>query len=106
MGVGDDKDSWGCDLWRHVLFNGDCKQFGTSEPRWKSGDILQCSIDLDNRIMSFGINGKDLGVAASGFDVLTGFTPGMSLTEECKMNFGSTKFKYGPPTGYSGYNSL
>jgi len=55
-----------------------------------SSGIIQCYIDLDNRKISFGFNGKFLGVAFENFDISNGIYAAVStnLENECRLNFG------------------
>ena len=99
-GVGDDNSSYAYDGWRNVVFHGPDKPYGKI---WDKGDIVGCCIDLNNKTMSFYLNGEDLGIAATNIAVgeNCAYFPGCSLSrsEKCVFNFGQTPFMY----KYEGY---
>uniref|UniRef100_A0A6B2LAY1 B30.2/SPRY domain-containing protein n=1 Tax=Arcella intermedia TaxID=1963864 RepID=A0A6B2LAY1_9EUKA len=111
-GVGDDEHSWAVDLYRNKKWHKEQDEEDPSksyaiETKWKKGGILQCYLDVDNREMAFGYNGKQLGVAYSNFEIEEGLFPAFSsnINEECKFNFGSQAFRFPDlPEGYKPFN--
>jgi len=105
-GVGDDLLSWAIDLCRHVKWHKteDTPHFPYApEITWQPGGIVQCFLDLDTRVMSFGYDGQMLGEAFTDFDISTGgLLPALSshLENECKFNFGNENFRYPPEKDY------
>jgi len=105
FGVGDDEYSWAVDFQRGVVWNKKSFPYGKGKKLWRSGDIVQVHIDLDNKVMQFGLNGVCFGVAFQNFDVGEGMYPAASLGhfQECRFNFGCTPFRYQPLEGYRAY---
>jgi len=108
LGVGDCINSYAVDLYRLVKWHGNEERsegmpYGGNK-KWKVGDVIQCYVDLEKKNMSFGINGKNLGLAFPNVDVGEGLYPAFSAgtEEECKFNFGLRKFQYPPPHPYCG----
>jgi hypothetical protein len=75
MGVGDDDKSWACDGLRQMKWHGvsppvqaNSTQYSHGLPygkdwTWAPGDTVGCLLDLDEGVMRFSHNGRDLGVA-------------------------------------------
>jgi len=109
IGVGDDKNSWGVDLKKHTKWHlnddGSVRLPYAKEVDAESSGIIQCYLDLDNRTMSFGFNGKFLGVAFENFDISNGIYAAIStnLENECRMNFGTTSPFSFDPEGYTAF---
>ena len=105
-GVGDCNHSWAYDGWRMYSWNELYTEWGA---RWVKGDVVGCMIDMDERTMSFTLNGLgeeiDMGVAFTDFKCSGTMYPCASFNrkEEFTFNFGSTPFKHGPPLGYNAY---
>eukprot|EP01125_Pyxidicula_operculata_P013159 TRINITY_DN4355_c0_g1_i4.p1 TRINITY_DN4355_c0_g1~~TRINITY_DN4355_c0_g1_i4.p1 ORF type:complete len:886 (+),score=54.55 TRINITY_DN4355_c0_g1_i4:477-3134(+) len=107
IGVGDDKNGWGIDLKKHTKWH--LNDDGTVRVPYAKGvvievgGVIQCYLDLDAKVMSFGYNGKHQGEAFTDFDIGQGLYAAVStnLENECKLNFGETPFKY-PQTEYKG----
>lgn len=105
VGVGDDKHSWGYDgaraprqgLWADGPVN-----FGA---RWNIGDICGVAADIENRRLSFSLNGsweRPMGVAAESISFVCGLCPGLtSQGGKVKVNLGETPFAYPMPLGHS-----
>eukprot|EP01031_Cornospumella_fuschlensis_P041352 gene41352-50465_t len=110
QGVGDDIFSWAFDGWRTYLWHETSVEWGT---RWAPGDVVGCAIDLDNRTMSFFLNGfgeeVGMGLAFTHFDCCYDLhlqvfpCASFNRNEKVKFNFGSTSFRHGPPPGYRPY---
>lgn len=111
-GVGDGPSSWAYDGWRRYRWHATATEWGS---RWQVGDIIGCAVDLDEKIISFTLNGKGeeigMGLAFSGdgFRHCGGVYACVSFNrkERLKMiigggNRGSEQFHYGPPKGYRG----
>ena len=68
-GVGDDDASFGYDGYRGLAFHaGEEKAVSTaaeglSSTSWKDGDVVGCTYNLAEGIVSYSLNGKDIGVA-------------------------------------------
>lgn len=105
-GVGDDSHSWAFDGWRTYIWHEISTPWGA---RWNTGDVVCCSVDIENKIMSFTLNGYgeeiDMGVAFSNFKFQGGLYPCVSFNkkERVQFNFGASTFKYQPPAGYTGF---
>jgi hypothetical protein len=106
QGVGDDIHSWAYDGWRTYLWHEISTPWGA---RWTAGDVIGCMLDLDNRIMSFTLNGLteeiDMGVAFTDFQFEGGLYPCASFNkrEKVQFNFGGNPFKFPIPPGYMRY---
>jgi uncharacterized membrane protein len=109
-GCGDGPSSWAYDGWRRYRWHASATEWGC---RWKEGDVVGCFVDLDNRVVSFMLNGQadeiGMGVAFSG----QGFRPcggvyacvSFNRREKLRLILGgqcSEPFKYNPPSGYKG----
>jgi len=70
--------------------------------KWATNGIIQCYLDLDNYVMSFGYDGKLLGTAYTNFQIGNGLFVGFSASsgEEIRFNFGEQPLKYPPPNEY------
>lgn len=87
-GVGDDGNSWGYDGFRQLKFhNSVISEYGDE---WKSGDCIGCLYDGDKGMLSYYVNGKEIGDAftlkSNNSDKKGGVTnalyPAFSLNEE------------------------
>jgi len=107
MGVGDDNYSWAVDLFRNRVWYNSFSDSYAMNTKWHPNGTLQCYLDLDNSIMSFGYDGEALGVAFTDFEVGNGLYPAFSAShgEEIRFNFGEQPFKY-PPKGFNPLNLL
>jgi len=103
FGVGDDVNSWAVDLYRNYIWHIHSECYGNDA--WNIGGILQVYLDCDERIMSFGYNGNDLGPAFTDFPIEdVGLYPAFSADadNELRFNWGETSFTY-PQTEYKPY---
>ncbi|CAH1119549.1 unnamed protein product [Phaedon cochleariae] len=106
-GIGDDRYSLAYDGCRKLIwYNAKCDPH--SLPRWESGDILGCLLDLDNQQIVFSINGRSLPpcmhvftMATSGFFAAASF---MSF-QQCRFNFGAEPFRHPPSVAFSTFNA-
>eukprot|EP01041_Mallomonas_annulata_P001744 gene1744-3367_t len=104
QGVGDDCHSWAYDGWRLYLWHETYAEWGS---KWSPGDVIGCGIDMDNKTMSFFLNGYGeeirMGIAFQDFISAGGMYPcaSFNLKEQIQFNFGAIPFKYPPPAGYS-----
>jgi hypothetical protein len=109
-GCGDGPSSWAYDGWRRYRWHATATEWGC---RWREGDVIGCSVDMDEHVISFTLNGRGeeigMGVAFSGI----GFRPcggvyacvSFNRREKLRMILGGTgsePFKYAPPLGYCG----
>lgn len=110
-GVGDDKNSWAYDGDRANMGQGRWHKlkptpFGRN---WAAGDYVGFALDMDRRIMSFGLNGRydvPMGVGFKDFLVDTGLTPAVTPAHSSwTMNFGETPFGSKPPEGHRSVQS-
>jgi hypothetical protein len=46
-----------------VVWNKKSFAYGPGKKLWRAGDVVQIFIDLDNKFMQFGLNGKCFGIA-------------------------------------------
>ena len=71
-GCGDGPSSWAFDGWRRYRWHSTATEWGC---RWTEGDIVGCLVDIDDKVVSFTLNGQGeeigMGVAFSG----EGFRP-------------------------------
>jgi len=76
-GIGDDSHSWGVDLLRMQKWG----IFGSNycNASWTKNDIIGCCLDLDEKKISYSLNGKDLGVAFEKVDIGSGLHPCISI---------------------------
>jgi len=95
-GIGHDTESWSYDGNYQAAWHGSSSNQKRYGEHWNNGDIIGCVLDLDTKSMSFYRNGKDLGVAFSGFSVGDGLYPAASLQygQKLSFNFGKDPFKY------------
>ncbi|CAG9856793.1 unnamed protein product [Phyllotreta striolata] len=105
-GIGDDRYSLAYDGCRKLIWY-NAKSDPQNLPRWKSGDILGCLLDLDNQEIVFSLNGCSLPpcmhvftMAKSGFFAAASF---MSF-QQCRFNFGAEPFVFPPNVAYSTFN--
>ena len=104
-GCGDGPSSWAFDGWRRYRWHGIATEWGS---RWQVGDIIGCSVDLDNRIVSFTLNGQGeeigMGKAFEGesFRPCGGVYACASFNWKEKLKISLKNFKYGPPEGFKG----
>ncbi|KAI8906728.1 hypothetical protein EDD86DRAFT_192583 [Gorgonomyces haynaldii] len=82
QGVGDDQESYSFDGCRTKIWH--AKQFSNNEygSVWKSGDAVVCLLDLDQRTISFMLNGRHLGIAFTDVDSSKQWFPAASFTNE------------------------
>ncbi|XP_042209259.1 E3 ubiquitin-protein ligase RNF123-like isoform X2 [Homarus americanus] len=100
-GVGDTPDSYAYDGNRQRKWNVATYKYGAM---WQCGDIISCTLDLEEGIVMFFRNGKSLGPAFSNVKTGPGiaYFPAVSLAlgENLIVNFGATPFRY-PQPGFS-----
>lgn len=58
VGVGDDEQGWAVDYQRGVIWHGSKTLYGPGKKICKAGDVVQVLLDLDSRVMRFGLNGQ------------------------------------------------
>jgi len=109
-GCGDGPSSWAYDGWRRYRWHGTATEWGC---RWEEGDVVGCLVDLDEKVVSFTLNGRgeDIGMGVafegSGFRPCGGVYACVSFNRREKIRMvvggeGSENFKYSPPPGYRG----
>lgn len=104
-GCGDDAHSWAYDGMRRLKWHNNMKeQYGR---RWKAGDIISLAVNLEDKEVSFGLNGDwegEMGCAFSGVTFEGAVYPCMSLMrgERVQINLGTetNPFVYPPPEGF------
>lgn len=90
-GVGDESHSYGYDGCRVKKWHGKHSSMRTSYGlKWVEGDIITCTIDMDQGEISYYKNGEDMGIAFSGVSVVSAWYPAISLStgQQCKFYFG------------------
>ncbi|CAM4859103.1 unnamed protein product [Rotaria socialis] len=110
-GIGDDQYSIAYDGCRNLIWFG-AKSIPHSNPAWKSGDIVGCLIDFNQREVIFSLNGHSLDPSRKLFTSLSnpivdGYFAAASFMsyQHCRFNFGSMPFRY-PPTNVSSYKTF
>lgn len=109
-GCGDGPSSWSFDGWRRYRWHSVATEWGC---RWAEGDVVGCLVDMNDKVVSFTLNGKGeeigMGVAFSrnGFRPCSGVYTCVSFNRKEKLRLilggsGSEHFKYQPPPGYKG----
>ena len=109
-GCGDGPSSWAYDGWRRYRWHSTATEWGC---RWKEGDVIGCMVDMDEKVISFTLNGRaeeiGMGVAfsGSGFRPCGGVYACVSFNRKEKLRMilgggGSEPFKHPPPPGYEG----
>jgi len=104
-GCGDDAHSWAFDGMRSFKWHNNIKeQYGR---QWKAGDVICLAVNLDNKEVSFGLNGDwqgEMGCAFSGVTFEGAVYPCMSLMrgERVQINLGTetNPFAYPAPEGF------
>jgi hypothetical protein len=106
VGVGDDEQGWAVDYQRGVIWHGSKTLYGPGKKICKAGDIVQVLLDLETRVMRFGLNGEIFGDAFANVDAKELF-PAISLGQfqECVINFGDSALRY-PKVLEGGYLPL
>jgi len=109
-GCGDGPSSWAFDGWRRYRWHATATEWGC---RWKEGDVVGCLVDMDEKVVSFTLNGQGesigMGVAftGEGFRPCGGVYACVSFNRREKLRLilggsGSEPFKHQPPPGYQG----
>eukprot|EP01084_Bolivina_argentea_P028110 52273_1 len=110
-GIGDDEHSWAYDGYRQKRWNAivnllDSQSYGA---KWKSGDVVGCSIDIGWGTITFYLNGKNLGTAFKSIQFNGNVYPaaslqgsGKNLNQSITFVFDSKDLKYTP----DGYNAI
>ena len=112
QGVGDDSVSWGFDGIRRNLWGdnqiGQSAEDNTYGVEWNNGDVLGLAVDIDNKTMSFFVNGVALGVAFSDIALPAGWiAPAISAQGGTyKVNFGDRPFQHTPPESYAAVHTV
>jgi hypothetical protein len=103
-GVGDGVESYAFDGSRVRKWHGRDVGEETYGASWSPHDVVTCLIDLDDRTVSFCINGHNFGIAFTDLDSSKIWYPAISLTSEQygKFRFGGSLDKLlFCPTNYS-----
>jgi len=100
-GCGDDLHSWGYDGLRAMKWHGSGIEWGR---KWSEGDVVGVLANLDERTVSFSINGDEsppMGVAFQNIVFNDGIRPCVTLnsTASIALNFGEKPLQH-LPTGY------
>lgn len=104
-GCGDDEHSWAFDGMRCFKWHNNRKeQYGR---HWKAGDVIGIAVNLEEKEISFGLNGDwggEMGRAFSGVSFDGGVYPCLSLMrgERVQINLGTetNPFACTPPDGF------
>ena len=98
-GCGDDKHSWGFDGMRVLWWHNGQQSWGK---KWRDGDILGCAVDLDERTISWSLNGswdRPMGQAFVNFQYTAGVVPALTLQRfGCTVNWGRDRLRHRGPT--------
>ncbi|XP_058802185.1 E3 ubiquitin-protein ligase RNF123-like isoform X2 [Phymastichus coffea] len=99
-GVGDIINSYAYDGNRVRKWNVSTHKYGES---WLTGDIIGCTIDMDEGTLCFYRNGKSLGVAFENISMGPGIvyfpTVSLAFAQNLTANFGTTPMRY-PVEGF------
>ena len=106
-GCGDSSSSFSFDGWRRLRWHAMATEWGC---RWKEGDVVGCLLDLDERVLSFTLNGEGehigMGEAFSDMEFCGGLFPVVSFNrrEKLKLILGGSgeDFRFSPPDGFRG----
>ena len=104
-GCGDSSSSFSFDGWRCLKWNSIATHWGC---RWKKGDVIGCLLDLDERVISFTLNGEGdsigMGEAFRNFSYTGGLYPVVSFNrrEKLRVVLGGNDgaFRFSPPTDF------
>lgn len=107
IGVGNHANSWAFDGFRGRFLSGsEIHSYGPGMP-WQVGDVVGCSLDIDASILSYSLNGLNLGIATRLPSVSEGLFPAVSFTMGQSARFVLDNFNYSPQDGYQSIlNSL
>eukprot|EP00045_Choanoeca_perplexa_P012130 m.131087 g.131087 ORF g.131087 m.131087 type:complete len:638 (-) comp15899_c0_seq1:702-2615(-) len=99
FGIGDDKESFGYDGCRGLVWKDGPYPPQKPLPQWKCGDVLGCYLDLDRHLACFAINGKMLPWIRIPTIVGKGLYPAASLMafQHAMFNFGNEPYRYLDP---------
>eukprot|EP01083_Nonionella_stella_P190026 703992_1 len=76
-----------------------------SDPVWRVNDIIQCCIDIPNRLISYSVNGKEIPMHFESININRKLMfPVISLRQGdvVEIRFDTSAFEYAAPTGYGG----
>ena len=95
------EQGWGYGGTAKKANNGRFDDYG---PKYGKGDVLGCMLDLDERSVTFSVNGR---VLPKAYDLPAGLQgalyPAVCIKNSTiVLNFGATPFKHAPPAGYNG----
>lgn len=110
-GVGDCAHSWAYDGDRVKKWHNGSTTWGAS---WSSNSVVGCLVDLDERTMSFSLDGKwaaPMGLAFTGIDFSGGMRPGVCGNSSTKVKYAfggglGDDLKYPLPAGASALGSV
>lgn len=100
-GVGHDALSWAFDGQRRCKWhNNKHRSFGV---QWMDDDVIGVAADIDNKTISFSINGDwngTMGEAYAGIHIESGLRPALTLGKwvVVKVNLGASPFSFAPPS--------
>jgi len=97
IGVGDDKFSFGIDLFTLRFWHDDPHE--VTSRKWKVGDVIGCSLDLDAGTFSFSLNGQNIALEFKSVPECQELSPAVSVGsfQRCRVNFGEVPFAHAPP---------
>jgi len=110
VGVGDNAESVGFDGARCKMWSGPSVDVALDNDygiEWQAGDTVGVLLSWGG-VLSYRLNGKDLGPALSSIDTSKTWFPALSLStnQSCKFVFKRKHFKYICPTGYDTVSEL
>lgn len=102
-GVGDNLYSWAYDPSQaQIIADSRAEEFGR---RCKTGDIIGCYVDLDQKVMYFSVNGqwqKPCGLAFNDFALWKGIVPALSVAS-ARHHVSSVTVNLGPNFTFEPY---
>jgi len=101
--LGGDEESWAVDGGQQKKYHNDSNGqfYGES---WNRGDVIGCSIDIEQKKISYTKNGHDLGVAFMNVRTFNYLHPAISVSYDTKVTANFGPFSRPIPSGFFAMN--